>query len=441
MIASWWRTFPGALAAAWATAAAPMLLTFASEAVPSAYLVRPLLASMVVGVGVGTVAAFAGRMAWFAAVALTVLITVPALWPVLLIALGLETAIQFFQHIRHRPLPRVGAFTRTVMVALLFLGALRAGPVIWREVTDSLQTGTMAGADPPVYLILLDGYPRLDTLAELGYDNSAFIRQLGERGFDHYPNATSAHGFTDHSLAAMLAGDPIVLPTTKDAEDPIALRQSRRLSLVWPVEFTVLDPPLGHITTRGGQHLNAGGLTDLEIEFLRRSLLPVIASDWTSGIVADSLRAHLSGTLDVVTQQGMTNVFAHLVSPHPPFLYAEDLPGCWPASCDAFMNWADGLGLTLEEWASKMARQIDGLNADLLTAIDEIIAADRGAVIVLFSDHGGRYRSPDVHDEWQRSFLAARTPEHPMLFTEEPHPHAVLRLTMDAYRVQGFATP
>jgi hypothetical protein len=36
-------------------------------------------------------------------------------------------------------------------------------------------------------------------------------------------------------------------------------------------------------------------------------------------------------------------------------------------------------------------------------------------------------------EEVHRSFLAARTPEHPGLFKEEPHPYAILRLLDEAY--------
>ena len=58
----------------------------------------------------------------------------------------------------------------------------------------------------------------------------------------------------------------------------------------------------------------------------------------------------------------------------------------------------------------------------LLEAVDEILAERSDAVIVLFSDHGGRHAVPG--DEVHHSFLAARTPGNSRLFDAEPHPHA-----------------
>jgi hypothetical protein len=62
----------------------------------------------------------------------------------------------------------------------------------------------------------------------------------------------------------------------------------------------------------------------------------------------------------------------------------------------------------------------------LTASVDALVEADPDAVIVLFSDHGGRYGSEG--DESHRSFLVAQNPGHPDLFADEPHTHAVLRL-------------
>ena len=64
-----------------------------------------------------------------------------------------------------------------------------------------------------MYLVLLDGYPRIDSLGELGIDNQPFIDELAVRGFDHYPEAGSAHGYTNLTLADMFAGE-VVGPST-----------------------------------------------------------------------------------------------------------------------------------------------------------------------------------------------------------------------------------
>lgn len=69
--------------------------------------------------------------------------------------------------------------------------------------------------------------------------------------------------------------------------------------------------------------------------------------------------------------------------------------------------------------------RVEPLNPRLLEAVDSILERKPEATIVLFSDHGARYSLADP-DEWHRSFLAARTPEHPALFADRPTPAGLL---------------
>jgi hypothetical protein len=176
--------------------------------------------------------------------------------------------------------------------------------------------------------------------------------------------------------------------------------------------------------------VSAGGLNDFEIGLVSASVIGSLASEWAAGVVGSSLRMHFEGSLDLVTSSTSPRLFAHLMAPHPPFVYADGLAPCWPG-CGIFEANAEALGISIHEWGEQMARQLPAVNERILATIDDLLAADPDTVIVLFSDHGGRYGAEN--DEWHRSFLAARTPGHPDLFATEPHPHAVLRLVSSAY--------
>jgi len=120
------------------------------------------------------------------------------------------------------------------------------------------------------------------------------------------------------------------------------------------------------------------------------------------------------------------------MAPHPPFLYgpggSEDVPRwCWP-SCRVFTNTIEGLSVEMEPWVDGMATQLEYLNARLVGTIDNLV----DAVIVVFSDHGGRYSEGDT-DEMHRSLLAARTPGHPGLFAAAPRPDTIIRTLLEAY--------
>jgi len=58
---------------------------------------------------------------------------------------------------------------------------------------------------PDVYLLLLDGYPRPDTLkSTFGVDDGPFVEQLESRGFDVATNSHSDYPDTAYTLASML---------------------------------------------------------------------------------------------------------------------------------------------------------------------------------------------------------------------------------------------
>lgn len=101
-----------------------------------------------------------------------------------------------------------------------------------------------------------------------------------------------------------------------------------------------------------------------------------------------------------------------------------------------FNGTMESLELTRIEWASGMDGNLRYLNGRVLDAIGTIVSREPDAVIVLFSDHGGR-RTPSEPEEWHRSFLAARTPGHPDLFIGDPGPDEVLRTVLAAYDDDG----
>ena len=92
----------------------------------------------------------------------------------------------------------------------------------------------------------------------------------------------------------------------------------------------------------------------------------------------------------------------------------------------------ESMGVTEDRWADGMAGQLQVLNARLLETIDRVVDRHPDAVIVLFSDHGGRTSTADL-DEWHRSFLAARTPGHPGLFSDEPRRDTIIRTLLSTY--------
>jgi len=415
----------GTFGASWLTMVGLMLIMANESAVPLDFLIRPAIVALIPAAVIAVVAMPFRRARLPVAIALSAVVLLPALWPLPIAILVIEFGIWLLQRRSGTSAFAVGRFAVITVIVIAVVSAIRLVP----QLADyaSAASGDEHFGTRPAYVLLLDGYPRDDSLHELGIDNSAFLEELARRGFDDYPEATSAHRWTHRTLQAMVAGDPARIPDEPgNASDEQAIRAALQL----PDGWLAIDPPAGHVVMRGGTNASAGGMNDFEIRLIGASIIGTFGRDLGASVIADSLRAHFERSLQLWTASPSDRTFAHVLLPHPPFVYADGLSPCWPG-CNIFDVSTDKLDISRAEWANQMAIQLEAVNARVLGAVDTILDEHPDAVIVLFSDHGGRIdmESEEVH----HSFLAARTPEHPGLFDDEPHPHAILRLLNQAY--------
>jgi hypothetical protein len=391
---------------AFAISAGFVVAVWNEDLFPPAYLLRPLVVVGVMSIIVGLLASFFRFHSHMIAAALSALLVRPGEW----VTLGLVLVMAFVvaAQIRGR---RFGSRAAVSIFAAVFL---LSGVVQASTHRVPAPPRTPWDAEVPTYVVLLDGYPRADNLSEWGVDVSDFIAELEERGFDHYSNAESSSVWTHHALSRLFGGES---PATDEFGTVDDVREAAgEWSL--PEGWVVIPPPIGHVTIPHRRAIAPLVITDLEINLLGGSL----PGRLTSGLVMDGLRAHLAESLEALASTEETLVFAHLISPHPPFLYNEggvpaEAPKCWPECLIFEVNPEFELSPT--EWIRRAAPDIAHLNAQILSAVDSIIAKNPDARIVLFSDHGGRF-DPTDQDEWRQAFLAARTPDKPRLFGNKP---------------------
>jgi hypothetical protein len=420
------RPLAESIGVAWLMMAALILVTANEVAIPLDFVLRPLAIALIPSIVIGLLVSPLGQLRVPAAAGLSILVLTPALWPAIVALAAVELATWWLQ--RWPRLARgysVGRFTLVATLVVAMVSTIRLAPLA----TDYLPTayGSAGSSGPPIYLVLVDGYPRLDSLAQIGIDNTDFVAELEARGFDHYPTATSSHQWTHLTLQALMAGDPEGIP-----DDPGSRDEGRtiRASLQLPSGYVAIDPPVGHVVMRGGAQVSAGGINDFEIGLIGASMVGALAPQAVAPLIADGLRFHFERSLELMVASSSRHTFVHVLPPHPPFIYADGISACWPR-CSIFDVTARGLEISKSEWAEQMDVQLAAVNAMLLEAVDKILTERRDAVIVLFSDHGGRMGLPG--DEVHHSFLAARTPGNARLFDNEPHPHAVLRVISEAY--------
>jgi hypothetical protein len=430
-----------------------VLAGFVANDVPSMWLWRPLAISVLVAVSLevllvkamgplrGTVWAFIGFT---------------ALAGMFLLAGATVLVLTLFAAVRSRPgveyelVGFLAAVLSILVLSLLIAAGLDRGAFDWEPAAGTpIDLGT-AHAGPNIHMLLLDGYPRADVLASVGYENHEFLDAMRERGFDVYDDSLSNYDLTPFSLLSILSLQHV------NAIESVQLERGHETAAEQARQMTraLLDPPIfdalenvGYTTrlltadvvsvTLGGADVtwNPGTANNFELDALQRT--PLAGMLEMFGFAIGEHRAHVERTMarwaDAPAEPAFT--FAHVVTPHSPFLYGRDgtaaeSPPCYPGSCQLYHQEPEGSGWPLTEYWSRMGDHLDSLNQAVLDTVDELVESDPEAVVVVLSDHG--MSGPDELDRF-RNVIIARTPGHGGLLGDAPTPINVLPRVLNAY--------
>jgi hypothetical protein len=285
---------------------------------------------------------------------------------------------------------------------------------------------------PNMVFILLDGYPRADKLkSEFGIDNSSFIQDLRTRDFVVSDHSRSNETETELTLAQMFNYD-------SSADIATHLDGSERL---WRLDinngafFGDLHR-LGYETVaisggfelvalrRADVFIDTGQLNEFEWNMAEMTGLSALADAVLPNLAADDHRARILDTFTVAESQAQSLgarrefLFVHVVSPHSPQVFGAtgqplDVPGFALPYDDVHEISRYGP----DEYARRLAGQLAFLNQRTISLVDQVIAADPGAVVVVvFSDHGSGAPSsvpgatPPYPDLRTANLLAVRSP-------------------------------
>jgi hypothetical protein len=282
---------------------------------------------------------------------------------------------------------------------------------------------------PDIYYIILDAYLRSDILQEVyGYDNSTFLQQLRERGFYVADQATSNYTLTALSLTSSLNMEHLP-PTYGDMSKddyPSALSDHLAHSNVRAVleqqgytiiaissgwkstEITDADMYLEPQIVEIEELRQSGRINAFESIFIRTTALlsAIDLSVKSENSLINSLEApflaHHYFVLSqfdylerVSTQPGPKFVFAHIISPHSPYVFGPD--GELLTSTEAF-TWADGVGPReyVDTEIGLYSDQARYISQRAIETIDVILSnSERPPIILLQADHG-----PGVRLAW-----------------------------------------
>jgi hypothetical protein len=265
---------------------------------------------------------------------------------------------------------------------------------------------------PDLYCIVLDGYGRQDVLKSLyGLDNEPFLRALEARGFFIARKSHANYIQTPLALASAFNLDYITPPTVQNPHDTepskLALEQNRIRSLLAPKGFSFISVPTGvnQVQTLTADRIfeqplgEASLLTGVERMILERTPLGFLLA--YEGVAFREHRSRLLSALEVNLPAAAALpqpkfVFAHILAPHPPFVFGPQ--GQERAPSTGAFSIGDATDYTHrgspENYRQGYSDQLIFLNKKVLESIDAIQKnAKRPAVIVLMGDHGPRMKT------------------------------------------------
>jgi hypothetical protein len=289
---------------------------------------------------------------------------------------------------------------------------------------------------PDIYYIILDAYSGADVLDGLyGLDNRPFLDWLRSKGFYVADASHTNYTQTIFSIPATLNFDYIDVPTGSQEDGQYFLKRINENVLMRALKqcgyrIAVLESGF-YYTDQMDADLRltgSGALNEFEGMLLADSPAAILAAALRLEPPSASYAAHRRRVLDGFSQlerayqvPGPVFVFAHLITPHPPFIFDANGDQIEVARGYSIGDGDDFDG-TLEEYRAGYTRQVQFANHKLEQAIDSILAnSDEPPVIILQGDHGAGsgldWDSPQRTCLWERAsilnayYLAEEEPE------------------------------
>ncbi|MFC1475847.1 hypothetical protein ACFLQW_02455 [Candidatus Zixiibacteriota bacterium] len=300
-----------------------------------------------------------------------------------------------------------------------------------KEFEPRLNTSSETPNDlPDIYYLILDGFAREDVLADLySYPNSALYNYLRRSGF--YVGRRSGANYCQTMLSLASSLNYKYVKPEEDGFDPNSddrsplnrmVLRNRAVEFLRDQGYTIVALATGSQPTEMRNadiflepasklwfldEFQSGLLNTTPIPYLwpKMDHLPFFDRS-ISHPQAAARRELILRTFNLLAElPGRASpkfVFAHLVSPHPPFLFG---PNGEPQDPPSTFTLADGNVLighwvrTREEYLAQYRAQLQFIEKKTIAAIEAILAhSARPPIIVLQADHG-----PGAYLVWHSS--------------------------------------
>jgi len=276
---------------------------------------------------------------------------------------------------------------------------------------------------PDIYYIILDAYGRADMLQELyGFDNTLFLDMLRQQGFYIADGSYTNYIQTIYSIPSSLSFDFIDPPgggVSGRLYFSNLMRNDNVMSVLKQCGYRTIAFESGYFFTERPKvdvYLQPGvGETQFEDLLLADTPLDVLGDELNLEPAGYSYEGHRQRVLysfeqlgNLYAVPGPKFIFAHIVSPHPPFVFDGDGRPVEPGYSYNIGDGDDFQG-SLEDYRSGYRIQVQYVNTRLVQAIQSILEnTGSPPIIVVQGDHGPG--SMLVWDSPEKTCLWERTP-------------------------------
>ena len=331
----------------------------------------------------------------------------------LFIATVLFLAIIFIFVIRSkRNYSRLTTFLNIIAFTLVAYNTTATARILLRKVhfSESIPEvkNAQSGQLPNIFFVVLDAYGRADILSEIyKFDNSTFIHYLEQKGFYIASQSPANYCQTYLSLACTLnltyldelaakegSGSSDRQPLFRMIQDS----QVRRLLKTLGYSFVSISSGYSPTEIRDADlFVHFKGLYSEFVDaFLDTTPIPMFLYESRNLTEFDFHRMRVLDSFQTLSsfryEKSPYFVMAHIVSPHPPFVFGkngEDINpgGEYFLEYNNDLNWADET--KIQEYIARYRDQLSFINKKVIEMVDSILVSTQApTIIILQSDHG-----------------------------------------------------
>jgi hypothetical protein len=280
---------------------------------------------------------------------------------------------------------------------------------------------------PDVYYFILDSYGRADLLNQAyKYDNSDFIEQLKDRGFNVPACSQSNYVRTEISL-----GSSLNMQYLQDLNDEFSPDNTKRRILWDSLKHSAVRynfesmgyKTVGFATGFDWNELHdadhfitpppiSSGLSEFEGLLIRTTLarhtqdLGWFDPDYIMGVnFRDRFLNVFNNMDDIARNPEPTFSYIHLISPHPPFVFDPEGNPTYPPDF-----WNENREYPPSLYQQGYVNQLQYLNKKMLEAIDTILENSTTPPIIIIQGDHGPWMQPKAKRFWILN--AYYLPEH-----------------------------